>query len=133
MSLVAIAVRLFHLSIIAFVIIAPFTNFAPVLVVHILFTLLLMMHWATNNNVCFLTEVEAYFRGADRTTTFMHSVLEPIYIIKDNHLNYLIWVSTITLCIYSIYVLSQNKNAQESIQKMREGNLKEAFLVFFRN
>lgn len=117
--------------IMAFVVFAPFLYYAPVTIIHIMFCILLMLHWITNQNICFLTVLEAKFKNKPLDQTLIHEILEPIYKIQENSLNILIWTFTISITLYSIYTLYKNENFQKSITKTKERKFKEALVILF--
>ena len=65
----------FHIIIILFILIAPFTNKIALLILHIVFSLCLLLHWHLNSNVCSLSILESHLRGLDYTNTFSHQFI----------------------------------------------------------
>ena len=76
-------IHYFHIIIILFVVLAPFTNIISILILHITFCICLLIHWKLNSNLCSLTVFEGYLRGIDRTKTFTHQFISPIYDISS--------------------------------------------------
>jgi hypothetical protein len=98
-------VQTFHYLIIAFVLFAPFTHYAPLLILHISLAICLLVHWAANSNVCFLSVLESNLRGMPYTQTFSHSMISGIYDISDSQINFLCKTVTIVTMILSFYFL----------------------------
>jgi len=69
-----------HLFILIFVILVPFTNSQPLLLVNLALMGAIAFHWATNNTTCALTMLEKVLRGeTDDTRTFFGRVMGPVY------------------------------------------------------
>ena len=107
---------LFHLSVILFVLFAPFTNIPAILVLHITFAICLIAHWYTNSNACSLTVFESYLRGLPSKDTFMHQLISPIYDISSSDLDVLAYIVTLTTLFISIYLLYNNTVFQETMK-----------------
>jgi hypothetical protein len=118
MLILVILIKLFHLLIISFVLFTPFLTSNPlILLLHISFCFLLMIHWICNDDSCFLTFLEKKIRGLENNQqTFLSSIFNSIYIIKDYSFNKLIWLSTIFLTFYSIY------NIKKEIDTIKSSN-----------
>lgn len=105
---------LFHCLIIAFVILAPFSNIPALLVLHISFTICLFVHWYANSNACSLSLLEASLRGTDTSNTFTHQFIAPMYDISSSDWSNFVWIiTTILLCI-SLYTLYNNTKFKEA-------------------
>jgi hypothetical protein len=112
-------IRIIHISIILFVLIIPFLKIPKLLIIHILFSFLLMLHWYNNSNLCFLSLLESKLRGIKITDTFIHELIIPIYSINKYKLNTIIWVITIILTLISIRNLYySNFNYKELLYKI---------------
>lgn len=98
-------VLLFHCIIVLFILFAPFTNIPAVLILHIIFSLCLFVHWHANSNVCSLSILEANLRGLDRTKTFTHQFISPIYDISSSEWSNIIWLITFFIMCVAIYKL----------------------------
>ena len=73
-------VRLLHAAILGFVVLAPLTTPSrTVLVVHVGLLLVVMMHWVTNQHYCILTLVESKLRRVPYESSFMNSLLKPLF------------------------------------------------------
>lgn len=128
--LIANSIYIFHILVVLFVIFIPFFNIPALLILHITFSLCLFVHWYANSNVCSLTIIEAKFRGLDRTETFSHKFIAPIYEISDSEWSNYIWIITIILMLISIYKLYHTekvKIAFESYKKLKHKNISGIF------
>jgi hypothetical protein len=118
MELLALAVKLFHICVILFVLCAPFVKIASILILHITFCILLMTHWAFNSDVCALTEIECLLTNKPRTESFTHQFVAPMYNISETDWNDIVWVITIIAMLISIYNLIYNTAFLEVIDKV---------------
>lgn len=108
--LLANAISLFHIMIILFVLIAPFTNIVALLILHVTFCLSLLVHWYTNNNICSLSVMEAKLRGLEYTDSFSHKFIGPVYDVSKTTWSTICYIITIVLMIVSIhYIYKSNK------------------------
>jgi predicted neutral ceramidase superfamily lipid hydrolase len=98
-------VFIFHCLIVAFVLFAPFTNIPSILILHITFSISLFVHWYANSNVCSLTILEGNLRGLDRTDTFTHQFIGPVYDISTTEWSNIVWYITVFIMCVSIYKL----------------------------
>lgn len=95
---------IFHMTIIAFVLFAPFCNILGILLVHVVFCASLFVHWRLNSNVCSLSVIESKLRGLERTDTFTHSLIAPIYDVSSTT-----WGTITTIITLVLMYLSINK------------------------
>lgn len=116
MILLANIIWCFHICIILFVILAPFTQIPAILILHITFAICLLMHWYTNSNACSLTIMESYFRGLPPDNTFMHQLISPIYDVSSTDLNNLVHIVTYITLILSIYYLYNSTKFKETME-----------------
>ena len=93
----------FHICIILFVLLIPFTNTVCLLLIHFLFCVCLLVHWGLNENICALSVIEAHFRGIDREITFTHSLIAPVYDIGGTEWSDICYILTIVLMYISLY------------------------------
>ncbi len=87
----------FHLLLVSFTLIAPFTNRPGILLLHISYTMSLLVHWYFNNNTCCLTLLESSITGKDSSNTFMHTLISPMYNISESNLSTIVWIITVLL------------------------------------
>lgn len=98
-------IYLFHIIVIVFVLLAPFSNIPAILILHVTFSFSLLIHWYNNNNECSLTYMEAKLRGLDRTESFSHKFISPLYDISKTEWSRYCYIITIVLMCVSIYYL----------------------------
>lgn len=112
----------FHIIIILFILIAPFTNKIALLILHIVFSLCLLLHWHLNSNVCSLSILESHLRGLDYTNTFSHQFISPIYNISSTIWNDFTTIITLILMYISIIQLINNNIFYKIIDTCTENN-----------
>ena len=108
-TILILVVKIIHLALILFVLITPFFNSIPLLIIHIATVISLLLHWSVNNDTCFLTLVEAKLRGINNSESFIHSIVSPVYKFTEvdvNNISYILitilgLISTVKL--YKIY------------------------------
>jgi hypothetical protein len=103
----------FHLFIIFCVLVLPFTNIPAYLILHIVGSISLLLHWKTNSNICSLTLLEAQLRGIDRVNTFTHDFIAPIYDISNTDWSEICTLITLILLFVSIIKLANNEKAKQ--------------------
>ena len=102
-NIMANIVSCFHILVILYVILTPIViNNISILFIHILFILLLMLHWFCNTDICCLTVCEAYLRNIPTTNTFTYPFISRLYNIPQNEWNQVIWIITIIILIISL-------------------------------
>lgn len=106
-------VFLFHLCIILFMIIIPFLHNPALLILHITFSICLLIHWINNSDKCSLTIFEASLRGISDNKTFTHQFISPLYKISETEWSQIIHIITILLMIISINYLYNSDKFQE--------------------
>lgn len=123
-NLLANFITFFHICIILFIIFAPFTNILYFLILHVTFSISLLVHWYNNNNICSLSLFESKLRNLNHTQTFSHRLISPIYDISETNLSklsYIIVITTMIISIYKIYTLPKTRE----IWKCIKGTYKE--------
>lgn len=110
MDLLADSIFLLHLVITAFVLLAPLSGKLSILILHVTFAATLILHWATNSNVCCLSMMESWVRKVEVSQTFLNRIIEPVYVISENKLSILIWSVTILLAAVSLYKVATHPN-----------------------
>jgi hypothetical protein len=81
---------------------------------HLLIVPFIMLHWATNQSVCALTEMEKLVTGAARDEeTFFGKVVGPIYKFKtQKEENLFVWTAMTTLWVVTFVRLQKTDFAQ---------------------
>lgn len=104
--IVAKLVTLVHAAFIAFVVLVPLLSKNEYLLTyHFVIVPMLMVHWLTNNNVCALTQLEAFASGVkDTNETFLGKFINPVYDVKDE----VVWMITGFLWLLTALKLRQH-------------------------
>lgn len=134
-KLLADLVYIFHCIIIVFVLLAPFSNIPAILILHIIFSICLFVHWYANSNICSLTVLEANLRGLERSETFSHQFIGPIYDISNTEWSNFTWIITIfMMCvsIYKLYNTDKFKLALECYNRLRKDSTYTETLECFK-
>ena len=122
MMILATIIRIIHWFIISFVILSPFSKLAPILILNITGAWCLLLHWAANNDVCFLTLMEAKLRGmTDYKQGFLHQFISPIYNISDKRMNQIAHGVVIASMLFSIYNLLEHPSYEKARQCSKNG------------
>lgn len=122
-------IRIFHILIILFVLIAPFTNLTALLILHITFSISLLVHWVFNSNECSLTLLESQLRGLPKGESFSYKFISPIYDISNTDWSYFCYIITISLMIISMYNLYYSEKLEKTIQCFSERSNKEEYIA----
>lgn len=107
-------VFVFHTIVILFVLTAPFSNIPALLILHITFSISLILHWWFNSNECSLTYIEAKLRGLDKTQSFTHQFISPMYEISTTEWSKICYIITIVLLCVSIYYLYNSERVSRA-------------------
>jgi hypothetical protein len=123
----------FHIFVVLFIIFTPLLNVPPAfLILHIVSCFSLYVHWVGNSNVCSLTILEGQLRGMDRTDTFTHRFIAPVYEIGASEWSTIIWIiTTIVLCIslYKLYHSEKVSNAWDCYNSLPIENRTWVYIV----
>lgn len=95
-------VWLLHMLFILWMIVIPFTNIEPMLVLHLIVCPFLWFHWILNEDTCSLTMLEMHLRGVKCDESFFHSVVSPVYKISDDDMRSAAWVASIGLWLVTL-------------------------------
>lgn len=116
-------INLFHLLVVFFVLFGPFIfSCSPIiLLLHAVLCFSLIVHWYYNNDVCCLSEFEAYISGKDRVDTFSHSFVAPIYKISEKSWSKTCYILTTILMIISIYKMITCEKTKIIIENVKNG------------
>jgi len=110
MEIIADLIYLIHLAVVLFIVFAPFSNSLSILILHVAFSMTLIIHWKTNSNVCCLTIAESWFRGVEMSGTFLNKIMEPVYKISENKMSSIIWTVTLVMMAVSCYKIYYHQN-----------------------
>jgi hypothetical protein len=112
-------VFVFHTIVILFVLTAPFSNIPALLILHITFSISLILHWWFNSNECSLTYIEAKLRGLDKTQSFTHQFVAPMYEISTTEWSKICYIITIVLLCVSMYYLYNSERVSKAMSLYR--------------
>jgi len=111
---------IFHILVVLFVIIVPFTDSPAFLILHVVFCFCLLVHWFTNSDNCSLTLLESKLRGKEVCETFTYQFIAPIYNISQKEFNEVVKIVTIILMCISIYKLTKTKKIKKSMDCLKK-------------
>ncbi len=96
---VAEIINIIHYLVVIFIVFTPFFGTDYLLSMHLLIVPFILVHWATNQSVCALTEIEKLVTGTRcDEETFFGKVVGPIYKFKTRREeNVFVWTMMITL------------------------------------
>ena len=117
--LLADIIYYFHILIVLFIIITPFTNMLSLLILHVTFSICLLLHWKANSNVCSLSMLESYLRGVDRESTFSHQFIAPVYDISSSDWCHISTILTLVLLFISLSKLFKIFNSCQFSEKWK--------------
>ena len=106
-------ISIFHTLVVLFVLLAPFIDIPAILILHITFSVCLLIHWWANNNICSLSYIESQLRGTDHTESFTHKFIAPIYDISKTEWSQICKIITIILLCISLYNLYYSKKTAD--------------------
>lgn len=103
-------IRLIHALVVAFFVLAPFTNNQQILTMHLILVPFLLLHWVTNQSVCALTELEKILCGKQHDCeTFMGKIMGPIYTFQTpENEDAFVWYGLIALWLFTLYKVRQD-------------------------
>jgi len=116
-------ISIFHSLIILFVLLAPFTKYAPILILHITFCISLLVHWIGNNNACSLTLLECSLRGIQPTQSYTHKFIAPMYDISSTSWSIICYIVTIFLMMLSIFFLYNDQRFSAALSHCKSLDL----------
>lgn len=93
---------LLHALFLLWVVVVPFTNNEPMLVLHLIIMPFLWFHWLLNDDTCALTLMERHLRGVDHEDSFFHSLVSPVYKIRDKDARVVSWVVSVLLWLVTV-------------------------------
>ena len=121
MNILATFIRIIPWMLIAFMLIAPFSDIAPILILHITGAWCLLVHWCANNDICFLTLMEAKLRGIHYKNGFLHKFVAPVYNISDKQISNLCHIAVIVTMMISFYNLLETKAFEKARKCFNNG------------
>ena len=107
MKPVELIIKALHFLLVIFILGAPFFGDAYLQSMHLLIVPFIMLHWATNQSVCALTEMEKMVTGKEcDEETFFGKVVGPVYkfsSIQDE--NFFLWTLLVSLWLITVFRL----------------------------
>ena len=122
MNLIKVFIQILHVFVRIFIILTPFLGNEYLLSMHAVTIPSVMLHWATNQTVCALTEMEKLVSGKTEEDTFfgqvfvpiyknesfVGTILKPWYTVKDkDEEKRLVWIGLTLIWLITLYRLSQ--------------------------
>jgi len=103
-------IKLIHWLVFLFIILAPFFGNDYFMSMHLLIVPFILLHWATNQSVCALTEIEKLVTGTKcDDETFFGKVVGPVYKFKtQKEENLFVWTAMITLWFVTFIRLQES-------------------------
>ncbi len=86
-----------HILLILFILIAPFSYNIGILVLHLASVVSILIHWSVNNDACFLTMIETNLRGVEKSESFIHNLVSPVYNFSEKDVG--------NICYITLFVL----------------------------
>lgn len=105
-------VRAVHFAFVAWVVMAPWWGKWEVTLLHAIAVPFLWLHWALNDDTCFLTWLESTLRGVPVTSSFLHQIISPIYKVHAQGTSQAAWLATLALWGASLHRLSTRHAGQ---------------------
>lgn len=99
-------VRALHMLFVSAMILAPWSAVPRAVVAHAIVTPILWLHWYLNDDTCFLTLVESKLRGIKHTSSFFHTLVNPVYKIADDTVRKAAWTISGILWAVSLWRLT---------------------------
>jgi hypothetical protein len=117
-------IRAIHATVVAFFLLAPFSDNQQILTLHLLLVPFLLLHWITNQSVCALTELEKMLCGKeDDCETFMGKIMGPIYTFQTpENEDAFVWCVLIGLWFITLYKVKQDdfSHIRDVLTRLRE-------------
>jgi len=95
-------VSVIHCVFVLFMVWAPFSNNRAALVMHLLLTPCLWIHWLLNDDTCMLTLVERRLRGVENNESFFYALVSPVYKVRDENIRCLSWAASVGLWLVTL-------------------------------
>ena len=114
MMFLSVAIQIIHFFIVAFFVLAPFTNDVGAWALHAMLVPLLYLHWTLNDDTCALTVLECWVTGKEKHQSFVHSIVGPIYNVDPKYINTFTSIAPLLLWVISLLKLRQFLHAKNS-------------------
>lgn len=105
-----LVVSVLHLILMLCVILVPFSDMNYLLLLHLICTPFMMLHWLVNENICFLSLVEKKLRKElygeiNDDYCFSCKLVEPVYDFKKNNEQFSTIIYGVTLFLWFITII----------------------------
>jgi hypothetical protein len=102
-------ISVIHFLLVMFLVLAPFIADEKWLGIHFIIIPFIMAHWATNQSVCALTEMEKILTGKTQDEeTFIGKIVAPVYKFKTKGEETLFtWLALISLWMITLFKLQK--------------------------
>lgn len=101
-----IFVKITHIILILYVVFGLyFSNSIPFILLYLMTLFTLYIHWFFNDDSCFLTLLEKKLTNVSDEESFIKSIVNPIYVIKDENISQISKTTVIILFIIGSYKL----------------------------
>jgi hypothetical protein len=102
-------ISIIHFLLIMFLVLAPFIADEKWLDIHFMIIPFILAHWATNQSVCALTEMEKLLTGKTQDEeTFIGKIVSPVYKFKTKGEEMLFtWLGLISLWLITLFKLQK--------------------------
>lgn len=92
-----------HWAFVLFMAWAPFSSNRTALVLHLVVTPFLWLHWLLNDDTCALTLLEKKIRGLeDDSHSFVYNLVSPVYKVRDADVRTVCWMLSILLWLVTL-------------------------------
>ena len=103
-------VGIVHFSLYLFMFIGLFSFNMYIVWCHIIVSCALLVHWATNDNKCILTEVECYVRDVHEELTLTRELLSPL--LEQSEVSVVIGTMVgLVVSIFKLYLIGMSPDA----------------------
>ena len=109
-----------HMLFVLWVVVVPFTDNEPMLVLHLMVIPSLWTHWILNQDTCMLTITERYFRGCDSKESFFHNLVSPVYKIGDSAVQQAAWIASGILWSITLYKVMKRPQMIKDVFLLRQ-------------
>lgn len=131
--LLANAVFLFHIIVVLFILFAPFSTTPAILFLHVVSCISLIVHWWGNSDTCSLSVLESNLRGIERSNTFTHQFIAPVYNITATEWSNIVWIITFIVMFMSIFKLYNSSAFKNSWNCYINSSPKKTMYESFRH
>jgi hypothetical protein len=109
-------VRYLHIFLVIFLVIAPLSNNALVILLNLVLMFGIMIHWILNDQTCCLTVLEKMLRGKELDSeTFFGNLMGPIYSANSNTFS---WIFILVLFVYNCKRLYEERHQLKEIYEI---------------